>query len=264
MLTKDSINLLVHGFLHDACSHLGIDDSQINISYMPMPVPMMLVMLLKDTDDIVIDTSILAKIAEKNTYSILRNDIYRTAREIYQRRKHKAEGTHVDKEVDAIDAYAFTYALSFLNGLSFIIPKLMIDKLQPKILQILNEEFHEDCILHSTPDWQFKDEFIYRIKKTKKAHKEELRLLKTAKPLIISTNVANGEKGSATNPFDNVLEACRFIEEEERKAFDQDIYMSNTLSQRRFNYCADINIYNINGLMLNLHIAILRCLPMFL
>lgn len=61
MLTKDSINLLVHGFLHDACSHLGIDDSQINISYMPMPVPMMLVMLLKDTDDIVIDTSILAK-----------------------------------------------------------------------------------------------------------------------------------------------------------------------------------------------------------
>ena len=44
MLTKDSINLLVHGFLHDACSHLGIDDSQINISYMPMPVPMMLVM----------------------------------------------------------------------------------------------------------------------------------------------------------------------------------------------------------------------------
>lgn len=245
MLTKDSINLLVHGFLHDACSHLGIDDSQINICYMPMPVPMMLVMLLKDSDDIVIDTSILAKIAENNTYTILRNDVYRVAREIYQRRKHKAEGTHVDKEVDAIDAYAFMYALSFLNGLSVIIPKQMIDKLQPKILQILNEEFHEDCILHSTPDWQFKDEFIYRIKKTKKAHKEELRLLKTAKPLIISTNVANGEKGSATNPFDNVLEACRFIEEEERKAFEQDIYMSNTLSQRRFNYCADINIYNI-------------------
>lgn len=41
------------------------------------------------------------------------------------------------------------------------------------------------------------------------------------------------------------MEACRFIKEEERKAFEKDDYMSNILAKRQFNYCVDQNIYNI-------------------
>ena len=54
MLTTENVKQLVRGFLHEACGYLGIDDSQIGIIYMPMPVQMM-VALLKEADDIVID-----------------------------------------------------------------------------------------------------------------------------------------------------------------------------------------------------------------
>ena len=210
-----------------------------------MPVPTMMVLLLKESDDIFIDTNLLAKVVENNTYTSLRLEIYRVAREIYQRRKHQAEGTQEDIKADANDAYAFAYALSFLNGLSVIIPRLFADDWCPRILYILNDEFHENCVLHSFPDSHFNDEFCYRAKKTKEARLAELQLHSETKPLIVAPNISNSEKGSETNPFDNVVEACRFIKEEERKAFEKDDYMSNILAKRQFNYCADVNIYNI-------------------
>ena len=245
MLTKENVKQLLRGFLHEACGYLGINDTQIGIGYMAMPVPTMMVLLLKESDDIFIDTNLLAKVVENNTYTSLRLEIYRVAREIYQRRKHQAEGTQEDIKADANDAYAFAYALSFLNGLSVIIPRQFVDDWHPRILHILNNEFHENCVLHSVPDPQFKGEFCYRAKKTKEARQAELKLHTATKPLIVSPNISNNEKGSETHPFDNVLEACRFIKEEERKAFEKDDYMSDILAKRQFNYCADVNIYNI-------------------
>lgn len=245
MLTRKNVKQLVRGFLHEACGYLGINDSQIGIFYMPMPVQMMMVMLLKNSDDIVIDNKLLADVVEQNTYKKLRFEIYRVAREIYQRRKHQAEGTQEDIKADTNDAYAFAYALIFLNGLSMIIPHQIVDECHSRILHILNNEFHENCVLHSVPDPQFKGEFCYRAKKIKEARQAELKLHTATKPVIVSPNISNNEKGSETHPFDNILEACRFIKEEERKAFEKDDYMSNILAKRQFNYCADINIYNI-------------------
>lgn len=69
MLTTENVKQLVRGFLHEACGYLGIDDSQIGICYVPMPVQMMMVMLLKDSDDIVIDNKLLADVVEQNTYT---------------------------------------------------------------------------------------------------------------------------------------------------------------------------------------------------
>ena len=62
MLTKENVKQLVRGFLHESCGYLGIDDTQIGICYVPMPVSMMMVMLLKDSDDIVIDNKLLAAV----------------------------------------------------------------------------------------------------------------------------------------------------------------------------------------------------------
>ena len=146
MLTKEKLKQLVRRFLHEACGYLGINDTQISIGYMPMPVSMMMVMLLKDSDDIVIDNKLLADVVEQNTYTKLRFEIYRVAREIYQRRKHQAEGTQEDIKADVNDAYAFAYALIFLNGLRMIIPHQIVDECQPRNLHILNNECHENCV----------------------------------------------------------------------------------------------------------------------
>ena len=43
MLTKENVKQLVRGFLHESCGYLGIDDFQIGICYVPMPVPIMMV-----------------------------------------------------------------------------------------------------------------------------------------------------------------------------------------------------------------------------
>ena len=135
MLTKENVKQLVRGFLHEACGYLGINDTQISIGYMPMPVSMMMVMLLKDSDDIVIDNKLLADVVEQNTYTKLRFEIYRVTREIYQRRKHQAEGTQEDIKADVNDAYAFAYALIFLNGLRMIIPLYLTRLLMNVILE---------------------------------------------------------------------------------------------------------------------------------
>lgn len=126
-----------------------------------------------------------------------------------------------------------------------IIPHQIVDDWHPRILHILNNEFHENCVLHSYPDQQSNGELWYRAKKTKEARQAEINLHVTTKPIIVSPNISDKDKGSETHPFDNVLEACRFIKEEERKAFEKDYYMSNILAKRQFNYCTDQNIYNI-------------------
>lgn len=64
MLTEKNVEQLVRGFLHEACGYLGINDSQIGIIYMPMPVQIMMVALLKESDDIVIDNKLLADVVE--------------------------------------------------------------------------------------------------------------------------------------------------------------------------------------------------------
>lgn len=245
MLTKEKLKQLVRRFLHEACGYLGINDTQISIGYVAMPVPTKMVLLLKESDVIFIDTNLLAKVVENTTYTSLRLEIYRVAREIYQRRIHQAGGICNDTKADEIDSYAFAYALSFLNGLSIIIPRQFAGDWCPRILHILNEEFNENCVLHSFPDSHFNGEFCYRAKKRKEARLAELHLYSETKPLIVAPNISNSEKGSETNPFDNVVEACKFIKDEERKAFEKDIYMSNILAKRQFNYCADKNIYNI-------------------
>jgi hypothetical protein len=244
MLNKNDIKKLVRCFLHEACGYLEIDDSQIPIAYMPMPVSLMMVMLLKDADAIVIDTNILNAIARKNWYTLLRIDVYRVSRQIFQRRKHQATGIDIDEDTNAKDAQAFAYALCFLNGLCITIPKAH-QELTPMIRSILNDEFHEDCVLHFSPDPQFPGEFSYRTKKTKNAKNVETKSHKSVKPILYSSSVSNGEKGTRENPFDNVLDACRFIKKLEKDVFGQDSYMCKTLAQRRFNYCPEVNIYNI-------------------
>lgn len=67
-----------------------------------------------------------------------------------------------------------------------IIPHQIVDECHPRILHILNNEFHENCVLHSVPDPQFKGEFCYRAKKTKEARQAELKLHTATKPLIVS------------------------------------------------------------------------------
>lgn len=241
MLQKGEVIKLVRCFLHEACGYLGIDDSKISISYISMPAPMQMVMLLKDSDDIIIDTNMLYCIAQANRYSTLRMDVYRVSRELFQRRKQITEGI----EADAMDAIAFAYALSFLNGLGVVIPKNYTKELEPRIRHILNCEFQEHCLLHCSPDRMFPREFCYRAIKTKEARKAELKLHIKTTPRICAINVDNGEKGTESNPFENIDDACGFIKEQEIKALELDHYMSGVLAKRRFNYCPENNLYNI-------------------
>lgn len=245
MLSKDNIKQMVRGFLHEACGYLGIDDTKISIAYMPMPFPTMMVMLLKESDDIVIDTNILKYFAQGNKYTVLRSEVYRVSREIFQRRKQQSEGIKVDDQTNANDALAFAYALCFLNGLFIPIPQEIAKDLEPIILHILNDEFLENCILHKLPEPQYPGVFSYRAKKTKEAHKAVIRLYNQLRPSLCATDVSNAEKGSEENPFDNVFQARDFIKSQERKALKKDTYMSQVLAKRKFNYCPETNIYNI-------------------
>lgn len=64
-------------------------------------------------------------------------------------------------------------------------------------------------------------------------------------PKLVATSVAEGQLGSEAHPFRNVLEACDFILEEEKKAYQADCFHNTVLANRCFNYLPDRNIYNV-------------------
>lgn len=245
MLNDKQIEQLVRSFMHEACIHLDIDDSKIHIVYMSLPLRV-LICLLKDTDVVVINSNELLRITQKNAYSVIRLETYRVAREIYQRRNSdNVDIQQLDGESKAIDATAFSYALSFLYGLGIVIPKQFGEALPKRIEYILNEDFHEDCYIHRIPDKQFKGEYTYRAKKMPKAHKQIINSVMGVSPKLVTTSVAEGQLGSETNPFRNVLEACDFIQEEEKNAYQADFFHNTVLANRHFNYLPDKNIYNV-------------------
>lgn len=245
MLSFDNIKHLTRSFLKEACEYLGMDHSGIGIVYMPMPVHMRLIMLLRDADVIAVDKGMLADIARRDCYTVLRHDVYRAARELYQRQCHKSDGKIQDEKEEAADAEAFSYALCFLYGLSIVIPHQFESDLVPRIERILCDEFNEDCILYKIADTQFPGEFRYRARKADEAHDKELKRLNVIRPVIVSKSTVEGDKGSETNPFDNVIKACEYIQKEEAKAYSDDLYLSRELAKRKFNYCPERNIYNI-------------------
>lgn len=245
MLSYDNIKHLTRSFLKEACRYLGIDHSGIGIVYMPMPVHMRMVMLLRGADVIAVDTDMLAVIARNDCYTVLRHDVYRVARELYQRKCQKTDGKMRDEIVDDADAEAFSYALCFLNGLSIVIPHQFESELCPRIKRILCDEFKEDCDLHKIADRQFPGEFRYRAKKTEKAYDQEIKRLDIIRPVIVSNAIAEGEKGSESNPFDTIIQACDYIRGVESKAYSDDLYLSRELAKRTFNYCPEGNFYNI-------------------
>ena len=244
MLDREQIESLVRGFFHEACQYLNINDQEISINYLPMPVFMRLLLLQKDADSIVINTNMLDHFVKRNSYTPLRAEVYHAARDIYNRRKYIVnEKTATPKEIE-MDGYAFAYAMCMLLGLRMPIPSLPEkESVIRGIKRIVNEEFSENCVLCKTPSRLFKGEFEYYLRKTQQKHKEIKELFNTKPQLVVS--VVEPMRGTEQNPFDNVLEACKFIEQEEKKAYIADTFINDTLANRRFNYLAENNIYNI-------------------
>ena len=246
MSNKQLINQLVLKFLHESCAFLGVDDSQIGISFLQMPFKTSMVFLLKESDDIVIDTNFINKIVDDNIYDELRTRVYIVSRQIYQRRKMVAADGINNTESNELDSKAFALALCMLNGIKVRIPTDLKKDLEPNMLRILDCEFKENCQLFSESDPDSPNVLLYKIKKTKKAQKIETKRHTEVKPAFYAIDVDNDERGSKANPFNDVIEACQFIKEQEIKAFELDKYMSETLAKRKFNYLYDKNIYNIN------------------
>lgn len=245
MLSGKELSLLVRGFFHEACRHLNIDDREIDIAYMPMPVSTQIMLLFKETDAIVVDTNMLYNFAKRNWYTPIRAEAYYVARGLYNRRRDVTNGeTSVQKEV-TIDNYAFSYALCMLLGLHIVIPSPLIKEgIGKRIERIVNEEFSEDCVLYRAPSQQFKGEFEYYLKKNQSKYQEIKKLMANIKPQLVTSTV-QPVKGTEDNPFNNLLEACEFIKKEEQLAYAADTFISDTLANRKFNYLVSDNIYNI-------------------
>ena len=241
MCKETFIIQLIKNFLHESCNFLGIDASQIRILISPMPFPHSME-ILKESDVIIFSTNYINIIVKNNYYDELRIEVYKASRLIYQRRK-MLDTDGIDTKTNQIDAIAFALSLCMLNGIKVHVPIKLAKDLEPNIL---NSEFKENCQLFSESDPYIPNVLLYKIKKTKKAQKIETKRHTEVKSAFYAIDVDNDERGSKANPFNDVIEACQFIKEQEIKAFELDKYMSETLAKRKFNYFYDKNIYNIN------------------
>lgn len=245
MLNNENIRVIVRSYLHEACQHLGIDDTAVPVKFMAMPVTTTLILLLKEADVVVIDTNLLSKFISASSFTPIRMEIYEIARDIFNRKKAKEHGASFTERDLFVDRMSFAYTLGMLKGLRLPVPPIPEkDDILNCIVQIVNDEFHEDCMLGSVPSRSVPGEKDYFLKKQAKALNDARLSLSMGTSVLYAKDIATGI-GTEECPFNDIEEATEFVLSEEKKAYDSDRYMQDVLLQRRFNFLPDKNIYNI-------------------
>lgn len=242
MLSNKQIEELLHGFFKEACDVLHIDCNEIKICYGELtiddwwiyyPENCMVVLNIQKISDAVYNLK----------YELLRMIMYRFARKVYNSQRYFP----LQEEDKKIDEEAFSYALFLLYGINIIRNEKnkLSQKLQQSILQIVNNEFKENCNLLENISKSNPKSTIYYLEKSE-AEKDKLRILwMLRRPTLYSLQVKSKEKGTMDNPFENILDACNFLQEEEQKAYYSDTLINTDLAERNFCYNLAKNNYSV-------------------
>lgn len=244
MLSKEEMAGLIRSYFHEACQYLGIDDATISLFFTRIPIQTLPILLLNEADIVLVNINTVSVLMSTNSFTPIRINIYVVARAIFNRMRKEILCTQSTDYEQEIDCMGFAYALGMLKGLRLPIPSLSEKgSLMKCIVQIANEEFHEDCVLCSEQNPSFPNEKEYFLKKTSKALDDVKRTL-LADSVLYVKDLAEG-KGTEEYPFDNIEEAAEFVLSEERSAVKADRYIQDVLLKRRFNFRPESNTYNI-------------------
>ena len=223
---------VIKGYIKEACEILGIDAETIKVIYANQlnrdaVVPFFLD--ITNDDCLVFNEILVNQMMCNETPTCVRHYVYFGVRKIYQKNVMHDDDFFRISESD-IDAYAFSYVVQSLKGLT--VP--MVPRIGPLLMlrakEILKEELNLDTeyekLQNDDLTWRFRltddEEFKYNERYFATYPKSTVRVIDET------------EKGTIGNPFEDVNEAFDYILELERDAYNRDTLLQDIENQRYF------------------------------
>lgn len=233
MVTIEQGKITISRVVRHVCGYLSMDESSIRIIYAPCVEPLGLfikTMTVLEDDSIVIGEDALAKCSWQG-FTSLRSDLYACVRFIAKRRER---GGWLGWNEAAFDADAFSSAILFLDGNQLPCPKgVDVNCLFGGALAVLSNEFGMDCTLIEMPTDPYDDASFYKIRLSQKNRLELLQNF--LQPVPFCARFPQGEeKGTRSNPFDNVNHAVEYLKAVEKEAFERDTRIQDITNKRYF------------------------------
>lgn len=233
MVTIEQGKITISRVVRHVCGYLSMDVSSIRIIYAPCVEPLGLfikTMTVLEDDSIVIGEDALAKCSWQG-FTSLRSDLYACVRFIAKRRER---GGWLGWNEAAFDAEAFSSAILFLDGNQLPCPKgVDVNCLFGGALAVLSNEFGMDCTLIEMPTEPYDDASFYKIRLSQKNRLELLQNF--LQPVPFCARFPQGEeKGTRSNPFDNVNHAVEYLKAVEKEAFERDTRIQDITNMRYF------------------------------
>ena len=233
MVTIEQGKITISRVVRHVCGYLSMDESSIRIIYAPCVEPLGLfikTMTVLEDDSIVIGEDALAKCSWQG-FTSLRSDLYACVRFIAKRRER---GGWLGWNEAAFDADAFSSAILFLDGNQLPCPKgVDVNCLFGGALAVLSNEFGMDCTLIEMPTEPYDDASFYKIRLSQKNRLELLQNF--LQPVPFCARFPQGEeKGTRSNPFDNVNHAVEYLKAVEKEAFERDTRIQDITNMRYF------------------------------
>ncbi len=229
---------IIQGYALEACNILNYDFANIRIIYVNhiddiQGIPQFTA-ITHDGCMVVNDTWAIQCVKNEKP-TIIRNEVYCKVRLLYK--QSKKPGSFNQYSNDAIyDAIAFSTSLLSLKGLMLPIPPDLLgaSHLLERTKDLIKEEINLDSIYYQVPKELVQQNNFCKFKLTSNSELEYAERY-YSKPRISTIRVIdNTEKGTETNPFEDIIEASNYIKELENDAYSKDDLLKDIATQQYF------------------------------
>lgn len=235
---------VVNGYIQEACAILDYDIAYVRVIYVPQIEPIAGIpqhAAITADGCLIIDETWTNQEITNETPTRVRCEVYCKVRMLYQQTKSQ---TDFDQYANGAkdDAMAFCNALMTLKGLALPMPPRpqMVESLLKRTLKLLKEELRINTEYYLMQKELVKADNVWKFKFTKDDEKKYANRY-FSKPQTSTVRIIDStEKGTETNPFDNVNEAFEYIKRLEDDAYANDPLLKDIASQQ---YFYDLNFH---------------------
>lgn len=237
-------NKVVRGYIKEACDILDYDLEYVRVLYVShieaiAGIPQHAVITADGC--LIIDGPWANREIANETPTRVRCEVYCKVRMLYQQAKSTVVFNQYDNgTID--DAMAFCNALMTLKGLSLPMPPFpqMVEPLLKLTRKLLKEEWGINSEYYLLPKGQVKTDNVWKYRLTLDDEKKYADRFYTKPQKLTIRVIDSKEKGTETNPFENVNEAFDYIKKLEDDAYAHDTLLKDIATQH---YFYDLNFH---------------------
>jgi len=238
-MTIENMVSMIRAYMKQACAPLGLKFEAIELKTVFVAGLPLMLFFDSEQDHILVNKDFLRFVEQQRTPTLLRATVYKVVYEYYL--FHKGA---TDTQETHLESFAFSLALCEILGLHVVnehklqtkFCEFNLSEFLPRMLRLLQDVFHTECRLRKVPLTDGKnlrtDEIVTMTDSAYQAYGQWM----TRGENIHVSEVSHAELGSQENPFKNIEEACRFVQELELKTYSEDDFLHTRIEQAPFFY----------------------------